>query len=353
MPTNLYYKFQVNQKIFYYDVATMALKSGTITQVWVDAFIENRTQTTAVFYNIRTSTGATAKVKEEFVFLDAAGAVPPTQNYSVSVKFLPGSTVWVANLERKTVQSGILHHIEIKKYSTYDVKVYWVNYSGIDCSSIPHASGVPEQESDIFYSAEQAMAYVGIIVVPTPTAGVQPTPTPTVTPTLTPSTTPAPSVTPTSTQTPTPTPTVTPTPSASPIPVEEAAGLTVSKLNNTGQPLYRGTAVSVDPVTGEITKANATDASKALHFLGFVYDFVIPNNAWGRVILEGTINNTVTVWADTTIESGPLHTGRKYYLSSQDGKISFTAPTAGYVKQVGFGVSQEILDIRIGPTIKL
>lgn len=353
MSTNLYYKFRVNQKVFYYDTATLSLKPGTVIQVLVDAFIQNRTQTTAVSYIIRTSTGGTNKVEENLVFTDSAGNAPINANYSVAVKFLPGETVWVANLERKTVQSGILHHIEIKKYSTYDVKVYWVNYSGIDCSVIPHTSGIPEQESDMFDSADEALAYVGIIVVPTPTPGVSSTPVPTPTMTVTPTITPTLTMTVTPTPTPSHTPAPTPTPTSSPIPIEERAGLTVSKLNNTGQILYKGMVVSIDPITGQIVKANSSEASKALHFLGFVYDLIIPTNAWGRVILEGTINNTSTAWTDITTESGSLQTGRKYYLSSQDGKISFTPATSGYVKQVGFAVSSETLDIRIGPTIKL
>lgn len=127
--------------------------------------------------------------------------------------------------------------------------------------------------------------------------------------------------------------------------------LLVSKLNaSSSVTLTKGTAVSLDP-SGNLIKAAADTTS--LSFLGFVYDDTIPPSSWGRVIMEGTINNTVPGWTDVTVEAGILHSGRKYYLSSTAGKISFTAPTSGYVKQVGFGVAPDLLDIRIGPSIKL
>ena len=135
--------------------------------------------------------------------------------------------------------------------------------------------------------------------------------------------------------------------------LDDRAISVVSKLNSSGTiTLTRGTAVSTDPVTGHLVKANCTNVS-ALHFLGFVYDEIIQPNTWGRVAMEGAINSTVAEWQDSTTEVSQLAIGRKYYLSDQDGKISFTPPSSGYVKQVGFAATNLLLDIRIGPSIKI
>jgi hypothetical protein len=89
-----------------------------------------------------------------------------------------------------------------------------------------------------------------------------------------------------------------------------------------------------------------------LTFLGFVYDESIPVGGSGRIITEGTINNTNEGWNNILEGGGTLMAGSRYYIASV-GHLSATAPTSGYSKQIGIAASEFELDIRANPTIKL
>lgn len=346
MSNTLDYKFQVNQKVFYYHAASGSFKRATITQINIDAFTDGIIQNRVIFYNLRNADGSTVRLQEEMLFSDVGGTAPVLPQYNVPIKFQPGDSVWVADNDHKKIREATVCHIEVKIYSTYVVKLYWVNYQTSDCRKLE--TSVQEQETVLFDTADKALAYIGIIVVPTPTPYASFTPTVTPTRTITP--TPTPTVTPTVTMT--PAVTVTPTPSAPPAsPPAPPVVLVVSKLNDTGQTLSKGMAVSINPATGNLVKSSSAD-TRALNFLGFVYDDFIPDMTWGRVVMEGSIVNTAINWNDAIAEGGALQTGRKYYLAT-NGEISIYPATVGYVKQLGFAVNSEILDIRIQPSVKL
>lgn len=340
---NISYNYLINSKVFFVDPKTGGYSAGTVTQIDIGSYLSNTVVTNTVNYHLRLATGGTKTFAEYALFSDITGN-PPVPNGSLSVNYLPGDKVWLADDANNTVSYASVAQLDAKIYSSYVVKQYLVNYESDDCHL--REDSILVAESSLFASAYDALASIGIAVTPPPSPtpsgniGASPTPTPTDTPSIGASPTPTPSVF--------VTPTPTPTPSAPPVSVDNNGVTLISVLNLESFTLYHGLAVSVSG-GGVILCGNDT---KALTFLGFVYDDFIPSNGIGRIILHGIINSSNSELNNNITESGTLQIGKKYYLAP-NGKITATPPIAGYSRQIGFAMTSNDLDIRIAPSIKL
>lgn len=345
------HNYTINDQVFFYNQVTSGFSRGQVIQIDIDQYVENLTTKEVVNYHIALQNGTTYKSIETSTFIGVNGSTPTTPPYNTIVKFTAGDLAWMINTATNGVYQVLVVAVEVKIYQSYVRVAYLVNYD-IDLECCVNENSKYIHENDLYASTSEALAALGLFE-PSPT----PTPTPTITPTITTSVsitpTMTPSVTVTATYTPTPTPTPTPSPSFVPsaTPVTGASSLVVSKLNATGGTLNKGTPVSLDNL-GNIVKSVCND-NTVLSFLGFVLDDYIDDMTYGRILLEGSINNTMTNWDDILIEGGSLQAGKKYYLTTTPGKISFTPPVVGFIKNIGFSVDSETLDLRDGLMIKL
>lgn len=316
MSHNIYYSYALNTKVFFYNQTVGGFGRGTVTQVDIDLFISNLVLSQQTEYILSISNGGSVTEEESLLFYDINGGttIPPS---TVTVNFLPGDKVWVTDECNNKIIYATVASVQIKLYQSYTVKQYLVNYESEDCHVCDTSENV--SESDLFATAYDALLSLGL-PLPAPSS-------------LPPTSTPTSSI-----------PTPTPTPNAA------CCGDTlISKVNGSTNLLTKAMGVSVD--SNGLILPSGYD-TRALNFLGFVYDDNIPVNGAGRIILEGTINNTSDGWNDVIVESGLLQIGKKYYLGD-DGKLTAYPPLSGYSKQVGFATSQYTLDIRIAPSIKI
>jgi len=100
--------------------------------------------------------------------------------------------------------------------------------------------------------------------------------------------------------------------------------------------------------TVDLAKANASATSKAV---GLVADSSIANDSSGNIQMQGVISNTD--WT-TVVGSTTLTAGATYYLDNATaGKMTTTAPTSGYVVEIGTALSGTDFNIEIKSPIKL
>jgi len=110
-----------------------------------------------------------------------------------------------------------------------------------------------------------------------------------------------------------------------------------------GQPVYASGSDSCD-----LAKADAAGTSKPI---GFVADDSIAASATGNIQTDGVIS--ATDWTDAT-GAATLTAGAVYYLDeSAAGKMTTTAPTSGYVTELGVALSEHDFAIDIKMPIKL
>lgn len=313
------------------------------------------------------------------LFNTASGWNGVLPTYSIDYLARPPETIYFVDKRTLAIYSGVVESVHIKTFMKDSTIIDSIEYQVM--TVINGDEGYERvKERDIFLSYDDAYeSLFGVLPTPTPTVSWATSPTPTTSatrsPTPTPSSTIGVSVTPMESMTPTPTPSstmfITPTPSVTPsvtatntpspssTPVHDVPDLLLtSRTNGSGTTLRKGMVVSLNK-SGELVKASSrygdigADCSSATRYLGIVYDDSIPPNGVGRVLLEGSINNTDTNWANIILGGSPMHAGYKYYLSETPGLISATPPTSGYIKQVGFAATSRTLDLRFGPLIKL
>lgn len=322
---------------------------------------------------------------------DTGGVMPP---YSIDYLANPLETIYFVDKNTLAIYSGVVESVHIKTFMRGGTIIDTIEYR-VRTTLGGILTYHTVKEGDIFLSYEEAYeSLFGIMPTPSPTVtiGISPTPTPTSSMTRTPTPTPSGTIPPTVTPTPTigvsstPSPSVTPTPSPSAtaevtpaVSVTPSITITItptpsstpvydsgmvpdllltSRPNGSGFTLTKGTPVSLN-TNGELVRASSIPedmgpgSSSAARYLGVVHDDFIPPGTIGRVLLEGSINNTDTNWSDLNVLGSPLQLGYKYYLSESPGKITSTPPTSGYIKQIGFAANSRTLDLRFGPLIKL
>lgn len=366
MQNSIEYKFKVGQKPFYYDSTTGSFNKGTILQVEIESYVSNATLVNNIIYTVLRQNGTTAQFPENALMYTSVGGTPPI-SYTLTERFSPLDDAWtISDVDNGIFNVKIVSTVA-RIYSTYTVIEYSVNFSQHECSIKSNKIN----EVNLYETYMDALTALGIVLpsnTPTPTytptpsptvsASFTPTPTPTVsyTPTLTPTMSVTPSYTPSETVTPTPTPepsyspTPTPTITVSPsVPAPVTYSIT-SKLNSTGLTLVKGTPVSL-ALDGTLIKASSTD-TRARSYLGLVLDDYIDDSTYGRILMEGTINNSVINWNDIIKEGSSLHQGNNYYLA-EEGTISIFPPTVGYVKIIGYAVTNDTFDLRDGTVIKI
>jgi len=302
------YKFGLDDRVYYFDQTLGGFSRGTVNQIDIDVSLDALVLENTIKYTLHLPNGSTYQALEDSLFETLSPpSSPGPALYNVTTDFKPGDMAYLAIDEENTIAYVTVAQIDIKIYDGVTSISYWVNPEIDDCYRNESSFKVPA--SELFATANEAWVALGIIEPPVPT----PTPTPG---------------------------------GGGGDPLDS---FVVSKINVSGITLTKGTPVSVITSGGVILSGSDT---LALTFLGFVYDDTIPPGGAGRILLEGVINNTSASWNDILEENGLLQIGKKYYLA-MNGKLSANPATSGYIKQVGFAATPNILDIRIFPTIKL
>ncbi len=122
--------------------------------------------------------------------------------------------------------------------------------------------------------------------------------------------------------------------------------------NSNASAIAIGRAVYVSGAAA-VNLANA-NASGTVRAIGLVADTSIANGAVGNIATEGTVTATTTQWDAVTGQTGGLTSGARYFLSNTTaGALTTTAPTSGYVVQVGIALSTTKIKLSIGPVVQL
>ena len=308
------YNFHPNDRVWYFDRVLSAFKEGSCYQVEIKLYkkpsapVERKLTYLVALDNSPT----TLRVKESDLYISTSNGLvqaPLVPIYNATYNFDPSEPVWVIDRLNNGVKYGTVYQTEIKIHKETELTshakvIYYVSYNDSTGTTVA-------QSDEVFTSLNAAWAALGIVVGPAPT--------------------------------PIPPPNVNPVPGTGNL-------TTVSKLNGGNVTLYKGQPVYINQADGKVALV-ANDIT-VLTFLGFVYDESIPVGGSGRIITEGTINNTNAGWNNIIEGGGSLMAGSRYYIAST-GKLSATAPTSGYSKQIGIAASESELDIRTNPTIKL
>lgn len=327
MSYEIKYRFDLGERVFFFDQQQGGFSRGTVRQIEIDTALEENILTDNIRYTVYITNGNSRVVDESVCFTELSPpSSPGVPDNSITVGYEPGDYVYVSDEFENTIFYARVAQIELNIYENTTILFYWVNKETDDITR--SESSIRVSGDTVFGDPNDAWIHLGIIPA-TPT----PTPTPTITPTVTP----------------TPTPSATPTSGGGGGNDNSPTPFYASKMNVNASTITRGMAVYVTAMGG-VDLANTDNTT--LTFLGFVLDDSIPPLGVGRIIMEGTINNIDSVWNDLIAENGLLQTGRRYYIAS-NGRISAYPPTSGYVRQVGFAVSPNILDIRILPSVKL
>lgn len=299
------YNFHPNDRVWYFDAAISSYKEGTVYQTEIKVFKEAdlSVDDTLVYLVAVDGNPNPLRVSESQLFMDSGlGIVAPPLSpiYTVLYDYAPNTNVWVVNRAQTSVRYGNVYQAELKIFAkinlTSETKItYYVSYS--DASGTTRAS-----QEDVFATSTEAWASLGIVIGPAPT----------------------------------PVPTGTPVPGGSNI-------ITVSKVNSDSVTLYKGMPVYIK---NDGTIARSDNDSKALTFLGFVYDDSIPVDGQGQVMTEGVLENTLQNWDNVVLGAPTLNASIPYYLNGL-GTISENPPSNGYSREVGLGVSATEFDIRI------
>ena len=302
MTQNIEYNFEVGDHVFYYDHALGGYSRGTVKQIDLSVFIENLILTKNVKYILQLTNGGRISINENASLLATnPPSVPSTPAGTITTQFKPGDKAWLTNNFNNQISYVTIAQTEIKKYQDTLIISYWVNPESDDVTK--NETSVKISDSELFATSNDAFVDIGIIDPPSPT----------------------------------------------PLPSDTLASFLTSKTNISVLTLTFGSPVSITD-TGGVVPSWSDVRAKA--FLGFVYDTTIPPDGVGRILLDGTINNTDAGWDDIISEGGLLQTSKKYYLAP-NGKLTATPPTVGYIKQVGLAISPNVLDIKSVPGIKL
>lgn len=309
------YNFHPNDRVWYFDKAISSFKEGTAYQVEVKVFkkLNNPIGSKLSYLVAIDGSPVTIKVKESDLYISSGNGLvqpPAIPMYNVSYEFNPEENVWVIDRPNNSVRYGTVYQTEIKIHrdegTTTHAKIsYYISFNETSGTVVARAD-------EVFSSSSAAWAALGITIGPTPT------------PTLPPDATPLPG---------------------------SGNLTTVSKINGDTVILYAGQPVYINQANGRVLLATSENDT-AITFLGFVYDEVIPVGGSGRIITEGTINISNAGWNNIIEGGGVLMPGSRYYLASV-GKLSANAPTTGFSRQVGLAASENELDIRTQPTIRL
>jgi hypothetical protein len=315
------YKFELDEKPFYYDLRLGGFSRGTVKQIKIDVSVDTLILTDAIYYVLHLANGGTVQVVESSLFETLSPpTVPPTAEYSIICQYTPGDTAWLAVDATNTVSYVTVAQIEIIKYSNVTSVSYWVNAETNDCHRVATSIKVPAYL--LFETSNDAWVYLGVLEA-------APTPTPSTTPPIAPTPTPAPTYYP---------------------PASGGVNLTlVSAMNDDVTTLFKGTPVYLRP-DGSIARAN--NDITAITFLGFVYDDYIAVNGYGQIIVEGIMNTTISNWNDVILGSDTMDSSVLFYLSGL-GTISPIPPTSGYVREVGIGLSTTSFEVRTMPAYGL
>lgn len=305
------YNFHPNDRVWYFDQKLSAFKEGSCYQVEVKLYkkpsspIERKLSYLVALDNSPT----TIRVKESDLYISTGNGLVQAPNvpiYNATYNFDPSEPVWVIDRANNGVKYGTVYQTEIKihketEQTTHAKIVYYVSFNDNTGTTVA-------KDDEVFASSELAWAALNIVIGP---------------PQLPPD--------------------VTPVPGSGNL-------TTVSKINGGNVTIYKGQPVYINQADGKV--ALVTNDVTILTFLGFVYDESIPVAGSGRIITEGTINNTNAGWNNILEGGGTLMAGSRYYIAST-GRLSANAPTSGYSKQIGIAASEFELDIRTNPTIKL
>lgn len=113
-----------------------------------------------------------------------------------------------------------------------------------------------------------------------------------------------------------------------------------------GTPVYVAGNDAVDKA-----RANATGTKDVF---GLVADATIATTATGGIQTDGVLTATTTQWDAVAGTTGGLTANTRYYLSQTTaGQITSTAPSTGWVVEVGIALSTTELKIDIKMPIKL
>lgn len=308
------YNFHPNDRVWYFDQKLSAFKEGSCYQVEIKLYkkssspVERKLSYLVALDNSPT----TLRVKESDLYISTGNGLvqaPSTPIYNATYNFDPSEPVWVIDRLNNGVKYGTVYQTEIKVHkennlNTHAKIIYYVSFNDKTGTTIA-------KDDEVFDSASAAWAALNILIGPTPT------------PTLPPD--------------------VTPIPGSGNL-------TTVSKINGGNVTIYKGQPVYINQADGKV--ALVSNNETILTFLGFVYDDEIPVGGSGRIITEGTLNNTNAGWNNIIEGGGTLMAGSRYYIAST-GRLSANAPSTGYSKQIGIAASEGELDIRTNPTIKL
>jgi len=120
--------------------------------------------------------------------------------------------------------------------------------------------------------------------------------------------------------------------------------------NNTGSTIAIGRVVYLS-AAGAITLADA-DTDAAAKPFGLV-KAAISNSASGDVVTSGEIACTTGEWDLVTGQSGGLTAGAEYFLSGTAGAMTTSAPSSGYICNLGRAISTTKFKVDIQRRIQL
>lgn len=111
---------------------------------------------------------------------------------------------------------------------------------------------------------------------------------------------------------------------------------------------------AVYPSASNTVKLANANAGGTKDVVGVVTSTSIASAAAGSVATAGTVTATTGQWDSVTGQTGGLTFGARYYLSNTiAGSLTSTAPSTGYVVQVGIALSSTKLMLNIGPVVQL
>jgi hypothetical protein len=126
----------------------------------------------------------------------------------------------------------------------------------------------------------------------------------------------------------------------------------INLTNGEAAPIVIGTAVYMF-AAGSVKKARA-NAVGTTPVIGLVAQTTITNAVAGAIQVDGILAASTAQWDAVAGTTGGLTFGVRYYLSEATaGLLTATAPSTGFVQEVGIALSSTELLIRPGAVIKL
>jgi hypothetical protein len=300
------YNFHPNDRVWYFNVEQSSFMEGTCYQVEFKIYKKpNMAIEQKLMYLVALDDSTvTNRLQESELYISTPSGLvngPLTPIYTVNYNHDPDEMVWVVDRVNRGAKYGTVYQTEIKIHRDIGVishikTVYYVSFND-------NTGTVIAADADVFATANEAWASLGIVIGPIPV----PAPTGTA----------------------------------------GANVFLVTKTNSDSVELPKGTPVYMK-LDGTI--ARTSNDITLLNFLGFVYDTAIVAGGVGNIVTQGVI--VLSDWTSLIEDGLPLEEGMNYYVSSL-GKISKIAPILGYSKRVGLASSGLELVITLMPTVKL